>query len=1740
MRKIGVLVALLGVLGWWVVPAIAAESQPFKPQVFHPVKFDVSKPLRDVKVGKPAEMGKPREVVNRAIPKVQPGAGGKYDTLQNAPGRQVTPNPLLTFQGLDSDDNANVLGFRLMPPDTEGDVSPNHYFEWVNLVFQIYDKTGAPQLPNPLPGNAFWSGFGGPCETDNDGDPIVLYDHLADRWFVQQFSSSTPYRLCAAVSTSNDPTDTYYRYEYVFNNNKFPDYPKVGLWPDAYYVGFNQFLNLQSWSGAGALAYEREAMIAGSPTAQVVYFDLYSVNPDFGNMFPADLDGQAPPPGTPGIFVEWDDASWMGDPTDTLRIWYFNVDWTNPANSTFGLNGQPNELIPTADIDPNMCNFNRNCIPQMGTTQRLDAISDRLMYRIVFRDFGTYQTLLTAQTVDADGTDHAGVHWRELHSGGTYTGYSVFQEGTYAPDAHHRWMPSVNMDATGNICVAYSISSSSIYPSAGYACREAGDPLGQLGNEVIYRPGTGYQSGGERWGDYSTVSVDPTDQCTFWTAQEFGRASGSFYWSTAVASFKMPNCVSGPSGTVHGTVTSNATGSPLAGVQVQAVGTNTYSTSTNNSGQYSLALPPDTYDITFSKFGYTSFTQQGVVVNDGDDITLDVALNPVGNAELDGYVTGQAHGWPLYAKVVAKVGGTTMGETYTNPFNGYYCFCAPNDLPQGYTYTLEVTSQIPGYLPATDTLLLPPTGTTKNFVLADDNSANWIFCVLSGGLNENFEGDFPPPGWHVEVYNNNTNNNWRRNDQWGRANPVPGGSGYAAGADSVKAGSGSGLFDTALVTPWIQMPATTRELAFNHNFNAWYATDRGYVDICVSPCSSWTNLVTFSSDNQQPQTISLAGYEGKTIKLRFRYVSGKWAYWWYIDDVRTQIPAVPPPPPTSQWVENFDGATPPNLPTNWAYVVVSGSSNSKWATATATVHPSGQSPHSTPNLAYFNSWSVSSGSQARLYKTTLDTIPSGQAGFVGFWLYHDTGYSGSADRVQVQYSTDGVTWNNAGAAINRYDGSTGWKYHLVELTGASGSIYVGLLGISAYGNDVHIDDVEFLLGTGGTPPIPDTPSFNCSPVPGTLVEGLVTDQNTGLPVLGATVTNNETGNSGTSAATPDPNLAEGFYWLFVPQPGYGPATRTFTATKTGYGPANASAVLPPNTVYRIDFALPAGWLVVSPTSLFSRLYTGQSETQYLTLENQGGVPVNYSLFVLPQANTWPHYSPVVSGHVPHTPASIDRAPSIQQPNYGKFEAPYLVSVEAYGIDLSNKLLLNWPDITVPGTATTVGPDTNNDFAGDFVLGDFSKLYVLDFTNNQLAYLDTSTGARTIVGSATPSGGHQWTGMAASPTGTIYASATDCSSSTLYTIDKNTGAATLIGTITNTPCAINLAIDPAGQWLYAVDIVNNNLVKIDPSTAAGTIVGSVGIDASYAQGMDFDDLTGTLYWASFNFTSSSGELRVIDTTTGASTLVGAFPGGAEIDALAIKTFSGGVCWLTLNPGTGAVPANSQVTVNADFQATNSCPPLYGSYRATISVVNDTAYPVTNPTVCFYRAFNDIPQGHMFDKFIHGLAGGGITQGFAGNFDPATYIQRHVMARWLLKARYGSNYAPPSCIGIFADVDCENTPNADFIEDVYNKGISGGCSTNPLKFCPNDPVKRNQMAVFLLRAKAPNPTTYTPPACTSIFSDVTCPGPFANWIEELYHQGITSGCGGNNYCPADFVRRDQMSKFVVTTFSIPTCP
>ena len=462
--------------------------------------------------------------------------------LQDWPGSPAMPAPLQNFEGINNRNGA-------LPPDTNGAVGPNHYVQWVNLSIAVYSKTGT-LLAGPVNGNFLWGGFGKPCETENDGDPIALYDHLADRWVLSQFALPNfphgPFYQCLAISATPDPTGAYFRYAFQISQIKLNDYPKFGIWPDAYYMSINQFnAGSLTWAGAGVVAFERHAMLAGLP-ARMVYFDLFAVNRDFGGMLPAALDGPAPPLGSPNVFVEADDGAFF-PPSDALRLWQFHVDWMNPANATFGVNGNPNLVLPTAPFDSNMCNFNRSCIPQPSTTTKLDAISDRVMYRLQYRNFGTYQTLVVNHTVDVDGTNHAGIRWYELRDSGS--GFAIQQQGTYAPDSDHRWMGSIAMDGAGDMALGFSVSSASTFPSIRYAGRLASDPPGTLAQgETTLIVGSGSQtSSSSRWGDYSMMAVDPTDDCTFWYTQEYYTTTSARGWQTRIGAFWFPSCpVSGP------------------------------------------------------------------------------------------------------------------------------------------------------------------------------------------------------------------------------------------------------------------------------------------------------------------------------------------------------------------------------------------------------------------------------------------------------------------------------------------------------------------------------------------------------------------------------------------------------------------------------------------------------------------------------------------------------------------------------------------------------------------------------------------------------------------------------------------------------------------------------------------------------------------------------------------------------------------------------------------------------------------------------------------------------------------------------------------------------------------------------------------------------------------------------------------------------------------------------------------
>ena len=492
---------------------------------------------------------------------VLPGRGSTLNTNQPKQKDPVLQNSAVSANapaaGVNFDGVTNLSG--VLPPDTNGDVGPNNYVQWVNLSFAIYSKTGVLQY-GPAAGSTLWKGFGGVCETSNDGDPIALYDQLANRWFMSQFAvpgGTSGYHQCIAVSQTGDPTGAWYRYDFLWSSTNMNDYPHFGVWPDGYYMTTHEFKNGSTWAGQGVAVFERNQMLQGLP-ARMVKFNLYSTDPNMGGMLPTTLNGPAPAAGTPNYFVEPDDNA-GGFPQDQLQIWAFHADWNNTANSTF----TKVTALTTAAFDSNMCNGASGCIPQLGSSVKLDAIADRAMYRAQYRNFGAYQTIVMNHTVDASGADLAGIRWYELRNTGN-AGWMINQQSTFAPDSTNRWMGSIAMNSNGDIGLGYSASSASIYPAIRYTGRLAADAPGSMTQgEGTLIAGTGAQTSSySRWGDYSSLSVDPSDDCTFWYTSEYVKTTGSASWRTRIGSFKLANC-GAPAPTPTSGPTSTPTNTPV-------------------------------------------------------------------------------------------------------------------------------------------------------------------------------------------------------------------------------------------------------------------------------------------------------------------------------------------------------------------------------------------------------------------------------------------------------------------------------------------------------------------------------------------------------------------------------------------------------------------------------------------------------------------------------------------------------------------------------------------------------------------------------------------------------------------------------------------------------------------------------------------------------------------------------------------------------------------------------------------------------------------------------------------------------------------------------------------------------------------------------------------------------------------------------------------------------------------------
>jgi hypothetical protein len=504
------------------------------------VQHDESPPLSEIPPK--AEQPGPREKHHHKFP-LAPGTGAPDPVLQSTTGPAVATTAGLNFPGVGDGDYGFVPN--AAPPDPNGAVGATQYVQWVNESFAVFDKKTGALVLGPIAGNTLWSGFGGGCETNNDGDPIVAYDKAANRWVLTQFSvSTTPFLQCVAVSTSSDATGTYYRY--AFSQPNFNDYPKVGVWPDGYYLSFNMFSG-NNFAGGRACAFDRSAMLAGVPANQI----CFQLSSSFGGLLPSDLDGAAAPPaGSPNFYLAFG--------SNSLDLWKFHADFATPANSTF----TGPTAIPVAAFSP-ACGGGA-CIPQSGTSQRLDSLADRLMHRLAYRNFGDHESLVVNHSVTAGSS--VGVRWYELRNPNATP--TVFQQGTYTPDSNFRWMGSIGMDKAGNIAVGYSVSGSSMHPAIRYTGRAPSDALGTLQAENSLVEGSGSQlSNLNRWGDYSALTIDPGDDCTFFYTNEYLKANGTFNWSTQIASFKFPSCTTAPPVLTSITVSPSSASVPTGGTR---------------------------------------------------------------------------------------------------------------------------------------------------------------------------------------------------------------------------------------------------------------------------------------------------------------------------------------------------------------------------------------------------------------------------------------------------------------------------------------------------------------------------------------------------------------------------------------------------------------------------------------------------------------------------------------------------------------------------------------------------------------------------------------------------------------------------------------------------------------------------------------------------------------------------------------------------------------------------------------------------------------------------------------------------------------------------------------------------------------------------------------------------------------------------------------------------------------------
>jgi len=795
----------------------------------------------------------------------------------NGPYLPTTSGPIQNFEG-----TGNLDGY--LPPDTQGDVGLDRYFQVVNCRYSIWDKLGNVILSGVQLGT-LWAGIPSPWSSSlNDGDPVVLYDQAANRWMITQFSlpNSTNHAELVAISTTSDPAGTWYRYVFTFGSS-MPDYPKLGIWPDGYYMSVNKFNSSgTAYLGVSACVLERAKMLVGDNTAQMVQKDL-GASGDPWAMLPSDWDGtNTPPAAEPNYFMYYND--WTTPATPTLNIWAFHTDWTNITNCTISQAAS----LPAAYFNSVICSSG-TCIPQPGTTQKLDDLADRLMYRNQYRVFSGYQSMVTSQSILSGSS--SGCRWYELRNSGS--GWSIYQQGTYAPDANYRWMPSVAMNSQGDIALGYSISAAStIYPSIRYTGRRAADPLGTMTvlEQSIIAGGGSQTSSAARWGDYSMMSVDPTDDQTFWFTTEYMQSTSSAGWHTRIASFKFSNnpviattdatAVTPISATLNGTINPNGlaatyhfewgtttsygnnTTTASAGSGTSAVAVNAPVTGLTGGTTYHFRLTGVNSDGSTNGNDMT-FTPGAAVVTTtaATSITMTSASSG-GNVTADGGASITARGlcWSTTAN-------PTITGSHTTDGSGLGVF----------------TSSLTGLTANTQYHIRAYATNSYGTWYGSDLTFNTLCALYTLPFTESFATTTIPSCWS-QVDHQGNSQIWQFGVITSSGAPVLTGN-YAFLNSRAYASGNSQNAD--LLTPVLDCSAFgTVTLAFNHYFRQG-GSSSGTLSYSNDGGTTWNPIQTWTTSSTNPAVFSstVPGAAGSaTVKFRWNY-TGTYNYWWAIDDI---------------------------------------------------------------------------------------------------------------------------------------------------------------------------------------------------------------------------------------------------------------------------------------------------------------------------------------------------------------------------------------------------------------------------------------------------------------------------------------------------------------------------------------------------------------------------------------------------------------------------------------------------------------------------------------------------------------------------------------------------------------------------------------------------------------------------------------------------------------------------------------